>query len=656
MQAKFPQYRHALLLVTLLGMLLLWLVGYLAPVQTIWEKNDATFLKRTVKQLEGIQIDAAGNYQTGTVSGWLEWTDDSLKGLQYLKLSLQASTVVQSDQWLLQFKTNNVDYYDPDYLRTRTLHPLVEYRGDFAEITWFLPEPATAFRVQVPSLTRFSLNQFAAAGIDPTQHARHYQLLVLKLVLLSLTLGSFICWLIGICSAGFTALNLNGLISTGILLVHGIVLIFLLPPFQGPDENRHWKAAMKLYRSDGQQGSILHSLPGILNAEKPRWRSEVPFQALRLKSLKDHALQPAENIDVGYVKHWGYPLVGLISTVFPTVTSVQEALCFYFLCRMVPLLLLVLLVYQSWQMGAGSWTLVTFCSLPLVLQQSTIISTDTVPILGTFAVMLLLIHLRSLSSTFSWITVWLICLLVIAAKPPIYALIVLLPLSELNWKRWLRWQFVVPALAVIMLIAAAGIWLLWRVVDSAGMELGKEARLQLQYLMTGEGIAQFIQAAMEYPGRFLNPSAWCGPLGWLDTNISPQHVSLLLTSLLIAVCFDLAAWFRQSGSWNEAAFYKLLTTVVSVIVMGLIVWWSLALVMYLTITPYQADSIVGMQVRYMFPVLMALILWPVHRFKTCLSPVSETQQQWRLPGYVLLFLALCRVIFLAGDLQLRYWG
>lgn len=654
MQAKFPQYRkHVLLLVTVLGTLLLWLVGYLAPIQTLWEKNDAALLKRTGKQLEGIQVDAAGTYQTGNVAGWLEWPDESLQGLQYLKLSLQASTVVQVDQWLLQFKTKHVDYYDLDYLRARTVHPLVEYQGEHAVVTWFLPEPATAFRVQVPSSTRCSLHQITAVGIDPAQHALLNQWMVLKLVLLSLTLGCFFCWIMDRCSSAW---NLNGIISSAILLVHGIVLIFCLPPFQGPDENRHWKAAMKLYRSDGQQGGILHSLPGILNAEKPRWRSEVPFESLRLKALKDYVDQPAENIDVGYVKHWGYPLVGLLSLLFPTVTNVQEALCFYYLCRLVPVLLLVLLIHQAWRTGAGSWTLVTFCSLPLVLQQSTIISTDTVPILGTFAMMLLLIHLRSASSNLGWLMVWLLCLLVIAAKPPIYALIVLLPLSQLNWKRWLRWQFIVPALAVIIFMAAAGIWLLWRVVDSAGMELGKEARQQLQYLMTGEGIAQFVQAAMEYPGRFLNPSAWCGPLGWLDTNLSPPHLSLLLTSLLIAVGFDLTAWFRQTGSWNEAAFYKLLTSILNVIVMGLFVWWSLALVMYLTITPYQADSIVGMQVRYMFPVLMALILWPAYRFKTCLTSLSETEQQWRLPGYVLLFSALCRVIFLAGDLQFRYWG
>ncbi|HQR07908.1 MAG TPA: DUF2142 domain-containing protein [Gemmatales bacterium] len=471
---------------------------------------------------------------------------------------------------------------------------MIDIKGNVTELTWQLPDPAEKFRILIPKDTRFSVEKLFLAGRSTDAWHTWRQVIVISCFALNISL--FITWLAQHLALLRRLCCQPAFISTLLLGLHGVLMIWLLPPFQGADENRHWKQAVSLFRNDGQPGSILYRLPVILDAESPRWRSEVPFHAANLHAMPEIARERAENSGVGYVKHWGYPIVGLVSLLFPPVRTLNEALIFYYTCRVIALVILLAIVLCLWRWGLGSWTLVTFLSFPLVMQQCTVVSTDTVLNLGTLLAVLLFKRHQLVNRKASWLALFLVCCLVVITKPPIYLAMLILPAWFLPWSKLLRPTIWIPSLLGFIVIAALGLWYLWHIVDSEGMALGEQARKQLHYVFTGPGFVQFVHAAMEYPHRFLNPSYWWGPLGWLDTNLAELDRALLWVSLIVAFILDIVRWINWLRAQVLSSLWNLIEPIIVCILNLLLVWWSLALVMYLTITPSQSDSIVGMQV------------------------------------------------------------
>ena len=157
---------------------------------------------------------------------------------------------------------------------------------------------------------------------------------------------------------------------------------------------------------------------------------------------------------------------------------------------------------------------------------------------------------------------------------------------------------------------------------------------------------------MEYPTRFFNPACWWEPLGWLDTRLNDLHRKLLWLCLIVAITIDVSRiglWLRRTGL---NAMGDLLPPLVCSLVHLVFVWWSLALVMYLTITDLQSAGIVGMQVRYMIPVALMFLIWPA----TTLPESQRLRYRILWPALFLVILTVIRAIQLAGDLQYRYWG
>jgi len=343
-----------------------------------------------------------------------------------------------------------------------------------------------------------------------------------------------------------------------------------------------------------------------------------------------------------------------VSLLFPPVQTVNEALTLLLLLPGSCLLLLLGLVAGAWRWGMGSWTLVIFLSFPLVMQQCVIVSTDTVHNLGTLLAVLLFRRHQLMNTTASWLLLVLISCLVVIGKPPIYLTIFLLPAWFLPWQKVMKLKVVVPSLIVLAALAYAGNWYLWYIIDKEGMGLGEQTRQQLQYVLTGPGLVRFIGAAMEYPTRFLDPQHWWQPLGWLDTNLNDLHRALLWISLIVAVVLDLVRWIAWLRSVGTQSLWSLIEPLVGCVAHLLFVWWSLALVMYLTISDYQSTGIVGMQVRYMIPVALFFLTWPAAVMTDKTPALKKSQLLW--PAILLFVLAIARAIQLAIDLHYRYWG
>lgn len=640
--------RHAIGLL-LFGLLAVSFILCWMPMGSIgWYTEKSVLLKPSSIRLNDVTFDpATSTYSTQQKPGYITWYEGILHGASFIQITVSPNAAYSEASFILQYTTEDMPYFDDDLIHTRSIRPTIDART----LTFVPRHPVKDVRLQLAPQLSVQLLDMQAHGNDLSQHTRRIWHAAIAYSIYALTITTAIVWL-----SSFVPVIQPWLVSPMILsilwlLCQGLVMVFWLPPFQGPDENRHWKTAVELFRGDGQASSILQLLPAYLNAEAPRLRSEIRFQKERFQATDPVPTQEA--IKVTYTRHWGYPTVGLVSLLFPRVTTLNEALYFYYACRLLNLLCLLLLVGWAWKLGLGSCTLMVFLSFPLVMQQCVIVSTDTAHNLGTFLALLLWVkHYRD-RRTWSLIALIVVSLLVVAAKPPIYLGVLLLPAWFLPWSRLLKPLPIFVMLVCITLSLAAGMWYLWRIVDDSRMHMGDEARTQLKYILTTEGIQQFIGAAMEYPHRVLNPAYWFEPLGWLDTLLSPQHLLLIWISLGIAVSVDVFHFIRRTRSLGCWSLMDLLEPLVGSIASAFFIWWSLALVMYLTITPYQAAGIVGMQVRYMVPAMLCFLLWPLGRWQV--PTTFPKTNYYGIACLLLLLLGLFRAISLSYDLYTRYW-
>jgi hypothetical protein len=638
---------------------IVWLVGCVLLAQSLlawYRPAPANYWQKSTQPDAAQQTNwwqPMGDWSTGPQSGYLSWSPDIAAGAQSLTVTMSASGKLQSSV-LLQYTTEAEPYWDHDVIHVRTLRPARSVASENEILlTWLLPETAREIRLVLPAHSKGRFTSFKLRGMDSASATWNYIRQALQYTSLAVLVSLLVYWAWKHLGWLHWHPHLLGLL---LVALHGLVMIFALPPFQGPDENRHWKTAVELFRRDGQAGMILYRLPVILDAESPRLRSEVPFSASLLQAQPDETGRMAEQIKVTYAKHWGYPTIGFVSLIYPMVTSVQEAVGFYYTCRLVNLCCLLILLGYAFRLRVSSWLLFTFCSLPLVMQQCIVLSTDTVHNLGTFWALLLAARMYKQPSSTGFILLCIVSVLVVMGKPPIYLLTLLLPAWFLPWRRILFSIWMIPGILLLIAGGFVGYWYLWRIVDGTGLQLGEAARLQLEFVLTTEGLHQFAAGAMEYPQRVLRPHYWFGPLGWLDTLISPVHVHLLWISLLLALIADviqIGRWFYHAGVPQLS---RLVFALIAAMLHASFIWWCLALVMYLTISPLQAQCITGMQVRYMIPSVFMFLLWPVIAARDWTTLPYTAPANWkRWLAMVMLVLAIIRCWHLLMDLIQRYW-
>jgi hypothetical protein len=641
-----------------------WFFHSTKRLETNWQRNTT--------QLEGLALHASGgmliNIKTGTVetgdeTGALEWHESTMEGLQFLQLRLRNNKETDWRACILYFIAlhDHEPYYDDDVIHHRARRPRVEHQKENVLLTWILSRPVQSLKLTIPTSCSFQIEQITWAGVAASDYQAASWIFAAKILALGLELVLLALWI----GRSFPRLHhqlLEGkCLSLSGVAALGILMTFLLPPFQGPDENKHWKAAIQKFRNDGQPGFILHDLPDLLEAELPRWRSENPYPVEALFSLAHRPHPEVVQESVGYAGPYAYPFIGLVALVFPSVGSVNEALIFYYLCRILALVCLCLLLGLLQKQLGISWLLMTFLSLPLVAQQCVIISTDTVPNLGTLAALYLFACMRSQQSWWTWAILLVITLAVIAAKPPVYLPLLVLPGWFLPWRKLLRGWTLLALTGALVVGFSVGYFVLWNILERTDPELVRRAKQQLTFVTTSEGISAFLIGAGDYPYNASNPLHWCTPLGWLDTDLSDNHLLLLGLSLGLAALLDL---IRACHRPSQGIPHLLLSWLMPLAVIGiyfLFTWLSLALIMYLTISDYQQVGINGMQVRYLFPVLLFALIFPrtlvqrteLAQINGSISSLKATLLQ--LGQVLLMVLFVTRLIQLAIDLQYRYW-
>jgi hypothetical protein len=445
----------------------------------------------------------------------------------------------------------------------------------------------------------------------------------------------------------------------GGIFVSAALVIFLLPPFQGPDETAHWKNALWFYRVDKTSEPVVYNLNEIIDTGPVFYlHQKYDPEKLRTSPIDGYrSNQPPP--DYVYVHYHSYPVVALLSLVFPRIETLRDALTFFYVCRGMALLFLLVVLYCFHKRYEAPYTLLVFFTLPLVMQQSIVVTADTFLNLGTLCAVMIFLKQRREPNRAWTVVLWALCLAMIYSKP-IVAGIVLLPISLLPLRKS---PIVIPALLVAVLgaVYVTCVFVIDGMRRSNG-HFGIDAvNTQLASLHTLSGLRHLLANFVKIVAQCCDPRRWAGPLGWLDTDLNPVHESLILISFLIALLADAVAYFpRMKAAWNirRSDVRQCLLLIAAIVFVNI---FCETLIYYVIGVPPGSAHIFAWQMRHMFPCFMAAMLLPA-----MLTPVVQTETAApaapRIASafdygviVILIVLLIFRDAELSMDLLFRYW-
>lgn len=653
---------------------------------SIWEAPTSNWRSLTVRHDFCTTGDRRGSIDFGPLeSGFLE-----------LRLYVAANSSCQPD-WVLAWVPVSIgdpawEKYLLDleaFLNTNRLRGEVQSWGSGFRVVWRLPQLVRKARIGLPRHSELRIVRVEA--VIPGD-ARAWQVEAIerrtqRLQGMVLAGACFILAGMVLQLSIFDTQALSGLLLAA-TLASFLVTVFWLPPFQGPDEQDHWRDALARYRRNAVQEKLLYNLPEITGFDRVRWRAEEHVSPTLFRQMGTEIEPIREPKWVNYTGYYSYPAVAIVAWLFPAVQTVQEALLFYYLCRLVPVSVLALLLYWAWREETLPAIALAVLSSPYVQQQCVIISTDTLANLAGLGAGLCWLALQKRWSWGLYGTLWLAATLCFLAKPPIYVLVFALPLWATPWRRlpmrlWLL-------LGLVMLLGAVVLALVLRAYQAMHRVPVAEQFHQQWHFFFYEGgwryfLGEPLRTAFTIPRRLQN---WFMPLGWVDTSLQPYHIGFLRQIVIAAAFTDILRALVRVPAWCEGkhlVHLGIIAIYLTVIFLG--TWTLTAIVMYLAVTPPRHPFIYGMQVRYLFPCLL-LGLWlplgavragivkPIQQANTSAngnkpaastSETSDPASPWQvwlnwaerlvMAWWTATFLLMTvgRLVGLVGDLLARYW-
>lgn len=534
-------------------------------------------------------------------------------------------------------------------------------------IDWTLPETARAWRIDLPAGAEFQLEYLETRGGRGVPAVRPWIAVIISGATIALLL---VLWQFLVRPVVPGPQTIKSVLTLA-LIVPLAIFIFVLPPFQGPDENAHWKLALMAYRSSIAREPAAYFLPETLEIDAIPFHPERKFKPGTLRAATS---PPALNRDAmanqhrylltqyPYAQFISYPLILVTSLLFPFANTVPSALQLFYLCRIVPALLTVVLLYvlnRKYELPYTAWF---FFSLPLVVQQFVVVSADTLLNVGAIAAVLLFLALRERPNWLLTALLWVLCLAITYSKF-IVAGVVLLPLLLVPYRRLPRPKLLLVFAVLVSLPAA---YVLSGVVLSSVRDVGRalnrlpDVEQQLALIVTWSGVKTYLQAMVLYSVQGATLQAWSSPLGWLDTPLSPQHLSLIAASGLVALLLD--AWIYGPRLVHLLRNRTGEMALLAGVGVGGLCFATITdtFLYYLMVTPVGAASIAGTQMRHLFAVAIVAVLLPL----AVLGP-SSCEDHSRSQGMMvansialtlLPMLFFARNVELAIDLFTRYWG
>lgn len=419
-------------------------------------------------------------------------------------------------------------------------------------------------------------------------------------------------------------------------LLTGLLLLFLTPPFQAPDEFNHFYKAWQV--SEGTFTGVRHNdrvggfVPaGVVEFGKPFQR--VRFNSGSRSSFDSIRTQAAIPLQADRPVFVDFPNTALYS---PVVYLPQAATIFilrqfdtppfyiYYLARIVTLLCWILFVYFALRLlPAYQWLFVFLALLPQSLFTNCSLSADAMTNGIAFYLIAWLLHRAYVAPDFNWKHVAVLCglaFLIASAKmvyTPLLLLVFLIPKTKAGTAGKFYLQtgavFLAGAITLLLWTYAAGLvytpFSAYNPAHNAGIDLipNADMHLQLQYL--GQHPAAVFEAFFLslYKNAQSFSTSYIGNLGWLDTPL-PWWFVLAAWGVIVAAI---------SSTMKTVSFSRKQMLLVFLAALGCM--FLLVFSQYLSWSEVGASRLVNMQGRYFVPIFPLLFMLfaaiPVRRLK-----------------------------------------
>jgi uncharacterized membrane protein len=395
-----------------------------------------------------------------------------------------------------------------------------------------------------------------------------------------------------------------------IVVTFGLGFLFLVPPFQTPDEYQHFSRSYvvsegHLFDTDGYIPQGIVKLMAVTR--------DVPFHLenkVKFADLADSINQPLQQSDL---VHTDFPASAVYSPIPYMISALgifvgrvlgASPLIIFYLGRAFNLVIWASLVYLALHLTpVYKWVFLLLFLSPMSLNQAASYSADSLTnALSFFTICYCLYLAFTVEKTINLkdlLPLFVLALLLPLTKPPYAALIglfLLIPASKFgSAKRYLM------ILTLLVGITSVLIWFgssinreyYYRFVPYPGVNANRQTVYILRHL---SGYSKTIIRTLSSDFVFITQS-YVGILGWLDTKL-PQ---LIYPTFYLIVFF--LALIDHSVEIRLSIWQKLILALVACA--GFLM---IATGQYITWTPVGASKINAIQGRYLIPIIPPLIL------------------------------------------------
>jgi uncharacterized membrane protein len=402
----------------------------------------------------------------------------------------------------------------------------------------------------------------------------------------------------------------------------GLLLVFIVPPFQKADENTHFYKAISV-----SSGTLICQKKdsSVFQNPLPKYLADFPTQALTsyIASSADSVFPKSLYTTLLFQRSFDRSLanepsscslpfilyVPLGIALFLPVQLGMNPLFIFFLGRLVHFALAFALFLLAYRVAPKKTKLIPLfiLSLPIVLYQISSFSKDALHLsCGVLAFCYLISFLKKKTiSPKEAVIFFIVSAITILARPQyaLYALLTLLiPFVKVKSHQFVSKVF--PLLFIAFILGVISLFLSLEIYSAKATSLGNTTpnifvypKLQLQYLQENWiQVPSIIIQTFEQNSIFYLRSA-VGILGWLEYRL-PWFVYLFYIGLGVYV------FSRSKDELPKISFAHFI--LLNIVVVGTII--GILLSFYLYASPVGAETVVGVQGRY-FLLLIPYIFW-----------------------------------------------
>lgn len=426
---------------------------------------------------------------------------------------------------------------------------------------------------------------------------------------------------------GFIAIKLvkPEILFACIASIVGLILLFLVPPMQVPDEDTHFFQSYAISNLDFipekfEEGGKIHygsELPVSVYDSAYKFKqnvagnASVKFDTSLFNQYMGEKLEPNKTKHVNGTVY--SPFVYIPQAVGISIAKLFDTspLVMVWIGRAANLLVWILIIYLSIKIiPFGKWILVVLALNPMAVFLSASFSADVITIALAFLLFSLVFStlIKNYKITKLKIaTIIGVVSLLVLTKPTtavLLLLIFIIPIKVFTRK----WKYLLFCLGTITV--AASVYLLWNLLSTDAANAisqlqrpgsGVNSGLQLSYVLSEPFnyiktlVLNYLFVLPNYYGDAVLRSA-IGVFGWLDTYIPLWVIVTYLLTLLFVILYE-------SGRGIELTVYQ--KTLLGIIAVLYCIGTVTAL--YLFYTPVSQTIIDGVQGRYFIPISILLV-------------------------------------------------